>query len=72
LISKHKGNLNEHLNKLGIYNLFDGIIHLKNNENKSDYMMKDSFLIDDSFFERNQAREKGFIAFPVEFFYSEC
>ena len=26
----------------------------------------------DSFFERNQAREKGFIAFPVEFFYSEC
>lgn len=71
LISKHKGDLIRYLKKIGIYDFFDGIIHLKANENKSDYMMENSFLIDDSFSERNQAREKGFLAFPIESFYSE-
>lgn len=71
LISRHKGNLKNKLKKLCIFEIFDKIIHLKNNEDKTDFMKKNSFLIDDSFSERNRAKEKGFLAFPIELFYSE-
>jgi len=71
LISKHQGNLEEKLKELGIFYLFDAVFHLKKEQNKYDFMEEGSILIDDSFKERNSVREKGFLAFPVEFFYSE-
>lgn len=71
LISRHRGNLKNKLKKLSLFDLFDSIIHLKNNESKADFMKNNSFLIDDSFSERNKAKERGFLAFPVELFYSE-
>ena len=71
LISKHNGNLEAYLKELGIYYIFNKIIHLNENQNKCDYMEPCSILIDDSFSERKNAREKGFLSFPVEFFYSE-
>lgn len=71
LISKHQGNLEKKLKELGIFYLFDAVFHLEKEQNKCDFMKEDSILIDDSFKERNSVREKGFLAFPVEFFYSE-
>ena len=69
LISKHDGNLNKKIKKLRIKNLFDEIIHLKKNEDKSSYMKKNSILIDDSFSERKKVKQKGFHAFPPEAFF---
>ena len=68
MISKHKGNLNNKLEKFKIKNLFEEVIHLKKHEEKVVYMKKNSMLIDDSFSERKKARNEGFPAFPPEAF----
>ena len=71
LISKHKGDLNKKLQSFGIKDLFDKIIHLNKDDSKASYIKGKSFLIDDSFSERKEVKNKGFYAFPVDFFYSE-
>lgn len=53
LISRHKYDLPQTLSNYRLSNLFDEIIHLKNGEQKSDYIIpQNSILIDDSFAER--------------------
>ena len=54
LISRHNGNLEASLRTLQINDLFDEVIHIKNNDPKSKYVKVDgNFLfIDDSFRER--------------------
>lgn len=67
LITKNeKGNLESVLSKYHIKSIFDEIIHLSKDENKSDYIKKDSILIDDSFHERKEAIQKGIIAFGID------
>lgn len=62
LITKHKGNLDISLKKYKLENLFDSIIHLKENENKIDFILKmphnKAIFIDDSFSERQQVFER--------------
>lgn len=69
IISKHKGDLIKKLKNLKIINLFKGIIHLKSSDIKANHMKEKSILIDDSFSERKEARDKGFLAFPPDAFY---
>jgi hypothetical protein len=52
LITRHRGNLEQSLKKLSIYPFFEGIIWLKHDENKSNYISRNSIFIDDSFVER--------------------
>jgi hypothetical protein len=53
LITKHKYNLTETLHKYHLDNLFTTIIHLSQNDIKSDFITeKDAIFIDDSFTER--------------------
>ena len=53
LISKHAGNIKETLEKHKLQSLFDNLIHIKENDEKCDYIKeKSSILIDDSFSER--------------------
>lgn len=70
LITKNeKYNLTKVLHKFGITNVFDDIIHISNNDEKTKYMKKNSVLIDDSFVERKKAIESGFYAFSIDNFY---
>lgn len=58
LLTKHKGNLEEELDKFRIKDIFDEIIHIKPEEQKSDYIKDiNSIFIDDSFAERNSVKE---------------
>jgi hypothetical protein len=53
LLTRHKGDLNKKLQQLRIFGLFDRIIHIANEEKKSNYIdNKNSIFIDDSFVER--------------------
>lgn len=54
LITRHNKNIEETLEKISIHkNLFTQIIHITNNQKKSDYIKeKNSIFIDDSFSER--------------------
>lgn len=55
LITRHRVDPIETLNKYKIYNLFDKIIHIGKDDNKSQYIEgKDSIFIDDSFSERKE------------------
>lgn len=64
LITKNeKRNLTAILHRFGITNIFDEIIHLSQNDDKTIFMKKNSILIDDSFSERKNAITKGFYAF---------
>lgn len=70
LITKNrKNNLAKTLNNFGISNIFDDIYHLSQNEDKTKFMKKNSILIDDSFHERKNAIDKGFLSFSVDNFY---
>lgn len=55
LLTKHKRNLTETLNKYRIDKLFDSIIHLKKEDNKFEHIKyTDAIFIDDSFAERKE------------------
>lgn len=70
LITKNdKNNLAQTLNNFGISNIFDDIYHLSQNDDKTRFMKESSILIDDSFRERKNAIEKGFLSFSVDNFY---
>lgn len=57
LITRHKADINEILKRFRLYEIFDKIIHLRNNELKSDYIHEeDALFIDDSFKERNEVK----------------
>lgn len=59
LITRHKGNLKKNLKKYKLYEIFDEIIHIKNNNPKSLYIKnKQSIFIDDSFHERLEVKKK--------------
>lgn len=69
LITKNKkNNLSSTLHKYGIANIFDEIIHLKDNDNKADHIKENAVLIDDSFNERKQAISRGIVALGVDNF----
>lgn len=70
LITKNsKNNLAKTLNNFGISNIFDDIYHLSPNDDKTKFMKENSILIDDSFYERKNAIDKGFLSFSVDNFY---
>ncbi|GHV80643.1 carbamoylphosphate synthase large subunit short form [Spirochaetia bacterium] len=59
IITKHIGDLNEDLQKYRLSDLFDKIIHIKQTENKYEYITgKNSIFIDDSFGEREIVHKK--------------
>lgn len=63
LITKHRFDVTKTLEKFRISGIFDQIIHLKENENKSDFIKNvDSVFIDDSFSERMNVQKKNKIA----------
>jgi hypothetical protein len=60
VISRHDGDLIAKLKTLGIHDLFDDVIHIVDGRPKSEFMnAENSFLIDDSFRERQDAAAKG-------------
>ena len=64
LITKNRKNdLVGVLHRYGIANIFDDIIHLKDSEEKVDFMEGRALLVDDSFSERKKAIENGFYAY---------
>ena len=64
LLTRHAGGLIETLNRFRLNGIFDEIIHLKNGENKSEYIKHlDAIFIDDSFAERRSVSKK--LAIPV-------
>lgn len=59
LFSKHKGNIRKTLCKYNLESLFDKILNIHSQEEKSDYISeKSSLFIDDSFSERLKIAEK--------------
>ncbi len=69
LITKNKKfNLAKTLHKFGITNIFDEIIHIHGDDDKTCYMLSNSVLIDDSFVERKNAKRKGFYVFGLDNF----
>lgn len=63
LITKHRGDLHNSISKYRLTNLFDRIIHLSPDDDKSKYVTGDSIFIDDSFSERKNIKNK--IKIPV-------
>ena len=69
LLTKHSTNIYDDLEKYCINkNLFNEIIHLKEDEKKSDYIkQKDSIFIDNYFFDRKEVLNKsGIPVFDVD------
>ncbi|GIU70259.1 MAG: carbamoylphosphate synthase large subunit short form [Candidatus Woesearchaeota archaeon] len=67
LITKHKKNyLETFLENFGIMKLFDDIILINDNQNKTDFMSSNSILIDDSFQERKEAIERNLLAYSAD------
>jgi len=67
LITKNtKQNLTCTLQKFGIPDIFDEIIHINQDDKKYLYMESNSILIDDSFRERQEAIENGFMSFGLD------
>ncbi len=63
LMTKHSGDVLATLSKHRLSNLFDEIIHLKPEEEKSDRIsMRNAIFIDDSFQERSKVRSRHGIA----------
>ena len=59
LLSRHKGDLVKKLEELKIFTLFDRVIHIDQNKQKSDYIDNfNSIFIDDSFAERIDVANK--------------
>jgi len=59
LITKHNGNLKDKLKQNRLENVFDQILHIRQEESKSDYISENNaILIDDSFSERKEVSEK--------------
>lgn len=58
LITRHSGHLNKALEKFRLSNIFDEIIHIVNNDLKSDYIDKslNPIFIDDSYAERKDVK----------------
>lgn len=58
LLTKHEGDLKKSLRKYKLNNIFDRIIHIKKEDDKSKYIKnRDSIFIDDSFSEREKVKE---------------
>jgi len=67
LITKNKkNNLFKMLQKFGIENIFNEIIHIEDNDKKVNYMVNDSLLVDDSFSERKEAIEHRIYAIGID------
>lgn len=59
LLTKHAGELEDSMAKHRLNNLFDEVIHIKDNEDKSNFIRnKSSIFIDDSFAERSNVSKK--------------
>lgn len=57
LLTRHSGLLSDRMSDLKLDGLFDEVIWIKNNDNKSNYIkFNDSILIDDSFKERKEVK----------------
>lgn len=59
-------NLTNYLKSKRIYDLFDDIIHLSENEDKYKYMTNDGIFIDNSFTQRNDATLNGILSFDPD------
>lgn len=58
LLTKHSRNIEQSLKKFRLHGLFDNVIHIKAEENKSKYIKNNnSIFIDDSFAERESVRK---------------
>ena len=69
LITKNKkNNLTKALHIFGISHVFDDILHIKDSDQKTNHMKKNSVLIDDSFQERKEAINNGLYAFGLDNF----
>ena len=68
ILSRHKEDLSEKLDKLHIRFLFDNVLHLTNGEKKSSYITNpNSIFIDDSFAERKEvSSQKGIPVFGLD------
>jgi hypothetical protein len=67
LITRHDGDIEQRLNELGIRGLMTRVIHLKNEERKSEYMIdQNGLLLDDSFRERLDAQKHGVMSLGPE------
>lgn len=66
LITKHALDLQETLKKYWLVEIFDTVIHIKQNDRKYNYMKPKSLLVDDSFVERAQVIDKGFPAISID------
>ena len=68
LITKHIHDLQGTLKKFRLVHIFDEIIHLSKNDNKSEHIKHlDSIFIDDSFTERKEVRSKlGIPVFSID------
>jgi hypothetical protein len=59
LLTKHAGDLNQTLTRYRLSGLFDRIVHLKKDEQKSAHIdTKDAIFLDDSFAERKAIADK--------------
>jgi hypothetical protein len=59
LITRHREDLQQTLQRFRLAGIFDEIIHLRNGERKSDYVTRpDSIFVDDSFSERQEVALK--------------
>ena len=59
-------NLTNYLKSKRIYDLFDDIIHLSENEDKYKYMTNNGIFIDNSFTQRNDATLNGILSFDPD------
>ncbi|TIX89355.1 ATP-grasp domain-containing protein [Rhizobium sp. P44RR-XXIV] len=68
LLTRHGGEIDALLRRMGLIELFDSIIHLKNGEKKSLYINPDgAIFIDDAFSERKEVNSLGgVICLPPE------
>ncbi len=64
LLTKHDGDLESELKSFRLESIFDDIIHIPQNADKSDFIhIQDAIFIDDSFSERQRIKER--IGLPV-------
>lgn len=68
LLTKHIGNISESLKKYRISELFDQVIHISTDQEKSNYIQPESAIfIDDSYYERSKVRKMlGINTFSID------
>ncbi|MDK4742754.1 ATP-grasp domain-containing protein [Rhizobium sp. CNPSo 3464] len=68
LVTRHNGEIDAQLRRMGLIGLFDDVVHLKNGEKKSSYINPDgAVFIDDAFSERKEVGSlPGVICLPPE------